>query len=63
MPGLPGAGMGQGVPSNQTSMQGAAGTTPAQGGPTVVPQQQTSVPKAPGYSAAPRAELTRAQGV
>lgn len=54
--------MGQGVPTNQTSMQGAAGTTPSKGGPTVVPQNQMSVPKAPGYSAAPRNELTRAQG-
>lgn len=65
MPGMmPGQdqGMGQGVPSNQTSMQGAAGTGPQRGAATVVPQQQTSVPKAPGYSAAPRNELTRMQG-
>ncbi len=54
-------GMGQGVPSNQTSMQGAAGTTPGLKGPRVVPQQQVNTPKAPGYSATPRQELTRQQ--
>jgi hypothetical protein len=54
-------GMGQGVPSNQTSMQGAAGTTPGLKGPRVVPQQQVSTPKSPGYSAKPRQELTRQQ--
>lgn len=61
MPMMPGTdqGMGQGVPSNQTSMQGAAGTTPGMSAPTVVPQQQTSAPQSPGYSAAPRNELTR----
>lgn len=58
VPGAPGA-PGAPVPGNQTSMQGAAGTGPAAQGPTVVPQAQTSVPKAPGYSAAPRSELTR----
>lgn len=57
----PGAGMGQGVPSNQTSMQGAAGTTPGLQAPTVVPQQQMNTPKSPGYSATPRQELTRQQ--
>lgn len=50
---------GQGVPSNQTSLQGAAGTTPGAQAPTVVPQQQLSVPKSPGFNAAPRQELTR----
>jgi hypothetical protein len=54
-------GMGQGVPSNQTSMQGAAQTTPANGGPTVVPQQQVATPNVPGVNAAPRQELTRMQ--
>lgn len=53
--------MGQGVPTNQTSMQGASGTGPQRGTPTVVPQQQTSVPQSPGYSATPRNELTRMQ--
>ena len=52
---------GKTVPSNQTSMQGAAGTTPAQGAPTVVPQQQMSSPVSPGATAAPRNELTRQQ--
>lgn len=60
-PGVPAApGMGQGVPSNQTSMQGAAQTTP--GGntsPTVVPESQISTPTLPGINAAPRQELAR----
>ncbi len=52
-------GMGQGVPSNQTSMQGAAGTTPGMEAPTVVPQSQVAAPTIPGVNAAPRTELTR----
>lgn len=52
-------GMGQGVPSNQTSMQGTAQTTPGAKAPTVVPQQQLSVPQSPGYSSNQRSELTR----
>lgn len=61
-PGMPPAGPGMGqVPTNQTSMQGAQGTTPNQGAPTVVPQAQVATPKAPGVNKAPRQELTRAQ--
>lgn len=41
------------VPTNQTSMQGAAGTTPAAGGPTVLPQAQIITPTIPGIDAAP----------
>ncbi len=47
------------VPSNQTSMQGAAQTTPATAGPTVVPQSQVPTPVVPGINAAPRNEITR----
>lgn len=57
--GLGGGGMGKGIPSNQTSMQGAAGTTPLGNGPKVVPQQQMSAPEVPGYSASVRNELSR----
>lgn len=55
-----GDGMGQGVPSNQTSMQGAEGTTPGASAPTVVPTSQIPTPTLPGVNAAPRTELTRA---
>ena len=62
-PGQPGAipGMGQqpGVSSNQTSMQGGAGTTPGVRAPTVVPQRQINTPQVPGINSAPRQELTR----
>lgn len=44
-------GMGQGVPSNQTSMQGSAGTTPGAEGPTVVPQSQIVTPMIAGVNA------------
>ena len=55
------AGMGQqpGVSSNQTSIQGGAGTTPGMRAPTVVPQSQMSNPEIPGINAAPRQEMTR----
>ncbi len=55
-------GMGQGVPSNQTSMQGAAGTGQNPGAPTVVPKQQFAAPQSPGVTAAPRQDLTRQLG-
>lgn len=45
--------------SNQSSMQGAAGTTPGASAPTVVPQSQFSSPQSPGFNAAPRTEMTR----
>lgn len=45
--------------SNQSSMQGAAGTTPGASAPTVVPQSQFSSPQSPGVNAAQRSELTR----
>jgi hypothetical protein len=56
--GAPGDGI---VPSNQTSVQGAAGTTPAAGSPTVVPESQVKTPSAPGSTGASRQELTRMQ--
>ena len=49
----PPTGAGGQVPTNQTSMQGAAGTTPGQGGPTVLPQAQITTPTIPGMNAAP----------
>lgn len=52
---------GQQVPSNQTSMQGASGTTPGASAPTVVPQSQFAAPQSPGFNEAPRNELTRSQ--
>lgn len=61
LPGAPATPSGAGpMPSNQTSMQGAAGTTPSPGGPTVVPAGQINTPQVPG-STAPRQELTRMQ--
>lgn len=47
--------------SNQSSMQGAAGTTPGVEAPKVVPQQQFSAPQVPGVNSSPRNELTRLQ--
>lgn len=47
------------IPSNQTSMQGAEGTTPSSGGPTVVPESQIPSPVIPGVNASPRTERTR----
>ena len=45
------------VPSNQTSMQGAAGTRPLKEGPKVVPQQQTNMPSIPGATGEMRREM------
>jgi hypothetical protein len=60
-PGMPGMGQQPGVSSNQTSMQGGAGTTPGASAPSVVPQRQISTPQVPGMNSAPRQELTRMQ--
>lgn len=53
--GVPGSPITSGgkVPTNQTSMQGAAGTTPGGSGPTVLPQAQIITPTIPGMNAAP----------
>lgn len=61
MPAMPNAmGMGPAVPANQASMQGAAGTAPLKGAPTVVPSGQINTPSVPG-STGQRQELTRMQ--
>jgi hypothetical protein len=47
-----------GMPTNQTSVQGAAGTTPgAESAPTVVPQSQIHTPTLPAVNAAPRVDF------
>lgn len=54
--------MGKGVQSNQTSMQGGAGTTPGTEAPTVVPQNQMPEATIPGVNANLRNELSNAAG-